>query len=171
MKWLRLLLINYCTNLAKYFYGAAGKNVFASVTFAIPFVNHFFIYSYIPGDVVMIQPHNSTESVNEFISHFSLNADQKIILRQTDPGEFHRNSTEFGRKERHEICLRLPVNIVLQTSRWFHYIQRCIQLYGTGSVETHVEMKVFQCNRSFQILAEELFLNLSNSHSFVAQLT
>ncbi|XP_071802445.1 NADPH-dependent diflavin oxidoreductase 1-like [Asterias amurensis] len=41
--------------------------------------------SYIPGDVVMIQPHNSTESVNEFISHFSLNADQKILLRQTDP--------------------------------------------------------------------------------------
>ena len=43
-------------------------------------------YSYVPGDVVMIQPHNSVDSVNKFISHFSLDPDLKVVLRQTDPG-------------------------------------------------------------------------------------
>ncbi|XP_038063679.1 NADPH-dependent diflavin oxidoreductase 1-like isoform X2 [Patiria miniata] len=41
--------------------------------------------SYVPGDVVVIQPQNSTESVNEFILHFDLNPDRRILLQQTDP--------------------------------------------------------------------------------------
>ncbi|XP_022085194.1 NADPH-dependent diflavin oxidoreductase 1-like [Acanthaster planci] len=41
--------------------------------------------SYVPGDVVMIQPQNSAENVSEFLSHFGLNPDQKILLKPTDP--------------------------------------------------------------------------------------
>ena len=48
----------------------------------------FFFYSYTPGDVVMIQPCNSSESVDAFLQLLGLNPDQEFSLQPNDPGRF-----------------------------------------------------------------------------------
>lgn len=47
----------------------------------------FGVYSYCPGDVVVIMPQNSLESVQEFIDHMKLRADDYFSIHQQDPGK------------------------------------------------------------------------------------
>jgi len=51
-------------------------------------INNFFVSTsrYSPGDVVMIQPRNHPDNVEEFIDFLQLNADKTFILQQNDPG-------------------------------------------------------------------------------------
>ena len=46
----------------------------------------FFLFRYSPGDVLMIQPQNSDETVQEFIDLFGLQGDTQFTLIQNDPG-------------------------------------------------------------------------------------
>lgn len=46
-------------------------------------------YRYSPGDVVMIQPCNTDQNVNEFLNFMSLNGNKKVVLQQNDPGCFN----------------------------------------------------------------------------------
>ena len=47
----------------------------------------FSLSSYSPGDVVMIQPQNSEDTVDEFLSMLNLDPDRCFTLQQNDPGK------------------------------------------------------------------------------------
>ena len=44
-------------------------------------------YGYSPGDVVVIMPQNSTESVKEFIDHMKLKDNNFFHIEQQDKGK------------------------------------------------------------------------------------
>ncbi|KAJ8300702.1 hypothetical protein KUTeg_022221 [Tegillarca granosa] len=62
--------------------------------------------SYSPGDVVMIAPKNSMETVNDFISHMKLKTDDYFTLQQNDPVENYLDINSVPRRSFFELmCL------------------------------------------------------------------
>ena len=47
------------------------------------------MFSYSPGDVLMIQPHNMADTVDEFMDLLHLTPDAQFTLQQNDPGRHH----------------------------------------------------------------------------------
>lgn len=47
---------------------------------------HYFC-SHSAGDVLMVQPSNLDDVVQEFIAHLALEPEKKFFLEQNDPGE------------------------------------------------------------------------------------
>ena len=46
-----------------------------------------FSCSHSAGDVLMVQPSNLVDVVQEFIAHLALEPEKKFFLEQNDPGE------------------------------------------------------------------------------------
>jgi len=48
---------------------------------------NYFSCSHSAGDVLMVQPSNLADVVQEFIAHLALEPEKKFLLEQNDPGE------------------------------------------------------------------------------------
>lgn len=54
------------------------------------FAECLLFFSHSAGDVLMVQPSNLPDVVQEFIAHLALKPDQMFVLEQNDPGELFK---------------------------------------------------------------------------------
>lgn len=79
-KW--YFFVNQHLQIYNHIYQPKNENMYFSCL-----LNVVFFLSYLPGDVVVIMPQNSLETVTEFINHMKLKDDNFFHIQQQDLGK------------------------------------------------------------------------------------